>query len=144
MGNFLGWEWHIDRDADRMRVNLFGDSPITQTIKAQLLREGYVVGERFPTYTIELAKGYSEAEGGKITDGKLKIWSTAGPLEQHLLLRLCELTKEPLMLLRAKSEFEVKIDVPQREEYNISHAIVRAMNELAHVKVPWLKRWLLK
>jgi hypothetical protein len=127
-----------------MRVNLFGDSPIIATLKTQLLREGYVVSERFPTYTIELAKGYAETEGGKITDGKLQIWSSYGSLEQRLLLRLCELTKEPLMLLRAKSEFEIKIAVPQREEYNISHAVLRALNELAHVKVSWLKRWLQK
>ena len=127
-----------------MRISLIGDSPILPAIKTQLQREGYVVSERFPTYTIELAKGYTEDEGGKITDGKLKIWSTFGQLEQRVLLRLCELTKEPLMLLRAKSEFEIKIAVPQREEYNISHAVMRALNELAHVKVPWLKRWLLK
>jgi len=127
-----------------MRISLVGDSPIVATIKTQLLREGYVVGERFPTFVIELTKGYAETEGGKITDGKLKIWSSFGALEQRVLLRLCELTKEPLLLLRAKSEFEIKIAVPQREEYNISHAVVRAINELAHVKVSWLKRWLLK
>ncbi len=127
-----------------MRVNLIGDSPIIPSLATQFSREGYVVGSRFPSYTIELIKGYSETEGGKLTDGKLQIWSTFGQLEQRVLLRLCELTKEPLLLMRAKSEFEIKIAVPQQEEYNISHAVVRAINELAHIKVNWLKRWLLK
>lgn len=125
-----------------MRISLSGDSPIIPALIAQFHREGYVVSVSFPTYSIELIKGYVESDGGKITDGKLVIHSSFGALEQHFFHRLAELTKETFLLHRGKSEFNLKVAVPQREEYNISHAIVRAVNELAHVKVNWLKRWL--
>lgn len=127
-----------------MRINLIGDSPIIPALAKQFMREGYVVGERFPHFTIELVKGYKEEVGGKIIDGKLAIHSAAGSLEQYLLRRLCDLVKEPLLLHRGDSQFGIKLAVPQRFEDEISHAVLRAVNELVHVKVSWFKRWLSK
>jgi len=118
-----------------MRFHIFGDSPIVPTLKEQFLKEGYIVTEYFPQFFFELIKGYREEPGGKIIDGKIKIFSCAGDLERHVLHRLCELTKEPLLLHRGESQFGIQIAVPQREEYNITHAVLRAANELAHVKI---------
>jgi hypothetical protein len=127
-----------------MRVKIFGDSPIVGTLKEQFIREGYVVGERWPLFNIELIKGYIEKEGGKLIDGKLMIYSSDGELERFVLRHLCGLTQEPLLMHRGESQFAIKISVPQRFEYEISHAILRAINDLAHVKINWLTRWLKK
>jgi len=125
-----------------MRINLIGDSPIVGTLKEQFAREGYVISDRFPHFTIELVKGYIEKEGGKLIDGKLIFYSTSGKLESHVLRHFCNLAKEPLLLHRGAGEFELKVLVPQKFEYEITHALLRAINELAHVKINWLKRWL--
>jgi hypothetical protein len=127
-----------------MRFYITGDSPIVNTLKAQFLKEGYIVTRHFPHFTIELEKGYKEEPGGKIIDGRLKFFSCDGELERLVLRHFCSLSNEPLLLHRGEGQFEIKIQVPQRFEDEISHSILRAVNELVHVKISWFRRWLSK